>query len=90
MAAEVEGTGKAPRDVVEAVRQTLADLADEEIVTAETGRRAVPVAAHGGAVEYVHGLIHDGLPRNSIPWTASCIMGPEPVIGNTIRRTARR
>ena len=41
--AKGEGAGKAPRHVVEAVRQALANFADEEVVTIAPRRRAVSV-----------------------------------------------
>jgi hypothetical protein len=51
MAPQVEGQGKAPLNVVEAVRQTLRHLAQQEIVLVQMLRRAIAVLAHGVAVE---------------------------------------
>ena len=63
VAAEVEGDGETPRDVVEPVRQALAHLAQEEVVVPQPRRRAVPVAAHRRAVEHVHCSGHAALPH---------------------------
>ena len=54
MAAEIKGQGKAPLDVVEAVRQTLRHLAEQKIVFVQVRRRAVAVPADGTAVEDFH------------------------------------
>ena len=51
MASQIEGQGKVALHVVEAIEQTFAHFAEQEIVPLQPGRRPVPVAAQRAPVE---------------------------------------